>query len=79
QIVSFQTVFPPVLTGKILGNTFRLDFFGVDGATFKIFGSTNLVDWTYLGDASRISANTFRYIDTAFTNNQTRYYRAGNF
>ncbi|EEF60041.1 LamG-like jellyroll fold domain-containing protein [Pedosphaera parvula] len=55
---------------------FSLHFTGSPSATYSIWTSENLVDWTKLGTATEPSAGQYLFTDAA-TNSPQRFYRAG--
>lgn len=59
---------------------FSLTFNGITNATYRVWGSTNLISWVVLGSPTQISAGLFRYTDSATVfgqrqNYRTRFYR----
>jgi hypothetical protein len=56
---------------------FELSFTGTPGATYSTYGSTNLVDWDWLGFADVLSPGVYRFVDGSGTNQPQRFYRAG--
>ncbi|HWN94180.1 MAG TPA: hypothetical protein VNT99_04040, partial [Methylomirabilota bacterium] len=55
---------------------FQLSFTGQVNAAYRVWTSTNLVDWTVLGSASS-SSGRFTFRDYSATNFSWRFYRAG--
>jgi uncharacterized delta-60 repeat protein len=54
---------------------FALGFAGLSNATYTVWASTNLVNWTLLGSVSQPSSGQFYFIDTDATNRPQRFYR----
>jgi len=52
-----------------------LTFSGLSNATYSIHASTNLIDWTQVGQASKPSPGQFLFVDTSATNRPLRFYR----
>jgi hypothetical protein len=55
----------------------EINFTGDPGATYRIWASSNLIDWVSLGTASSISNSWFQFFDSGATNGLQRFYRAG--
>jgi alpha-tubulin suppressor-like RCC1 family protein/O-glycosyl hydrolase len=69
----------PQLTDSFLNytnSTFELNFTGASNATYSLWTSTNLVNWSRLGAANEISAGLYQLFDTTATNSSQRFYRA---
>jgi GxGYxYP putative glycoside hydrolase C-terminal domain/GxGYxY sequence motif in domain of unknown function N-terminal/Concanavalin A-like lectin/glucanases superfamily/Regulator of chromosome condensation (RCC1) repeat len=56
---------------------FNLHFTGSSNATYSIWSSENLIDWTKLGTATEPFAGQYLFTDAAATNSPKRFYRAG--
>lgn len=59
------------------GNGFEFTFSGSSNATYRIWASTNLVNWTPLGTATPTSNGWFQFFDLDSTGLAQRFYRAG--
>ncbi len=68
----------PQLTDSFLNNnsTFELNFNGASNATYSLWTSTNLVNWSRLGAANEISPGLYQLFDTTASNSPQRFYRA---
>jgi hypothetical protein len=82
-IMTINVVLPPapqlsaVRSGWTHNNGFQLQFSGGPNATYRIWFSIDLADWTPLGIATSPSNGWFQFIDLAATNAPQRFYRAG--
>jgi hypothetical protein len=54
----------------------RLAFAGNSNATYSLWASTNLLDWTRLGMASETAPGQYEYLDSAAAGQPQRFYRA---
>lgn len=61
----------------IPGSGFQVSFSGNSNATYRVWGSTNFVDWTPLGAAIPTSPGWFQLLDPEATDLVERFYRAG--
>ncbi len=70
-------VIPPLTIRAMINasDTLQLDFTGNAGGTYSVFASTNLVQWEFVGAATEVSANAFRFLDLSHTNYPVRFYR----
>ncbi len=59
----------------VAGGEFDLNFAGSSNATYGVWASTNLLNWSRLGTANEISAGLYEYFDTTATNSSSRFYR----
>ena len=55
---------------------FELNFTGDAGATYRVWSTTNLLDWELLGFGSATSNGWFQLFDSVATNLPYRFYRA---
>lgn len=71
---------PPVFDAGasvwIPGGGFQLQFTGTEGASYRVWASTNLMDWELLGMATATAPGWFQFEDAAATNWPQRFYRA---
>jgi hypothetical protein len=69
----------PQFTGysRSSSGNFEVYFSGSTNAAYRVWASTNLVNWQVLGMATGTTAGTFRFMDTSGTNWPQRFYRAG--
>lgn len=65
--------------GVFTNGGFQLQFTGSGPATYRIWASTNLVDWVPIGTAIYLGQLSlpYRYLDADATNWPIRFYRAG--
>ena len=67
-----------VATSEWFGDgIFNLNFSGTASATYRVWASTNLMDWEVLGAATATSNGWYNFLDFGATNSQQRFYRAG--
>jgi N-acetylneuraminic acid mutarotase len=68
---------------KLPSGAFQFAFTSTPGASFSVFGTTNLSapfsDWTALGGVSEILPGQYQFIDSQATNGVQRFYRVGIF
>jgi hypothetical protein len=57
---------------------FNLRFVGGPYWTYRIWASTNLVNWELLGPALETAPGQFKFLDQSATNFSRRFYRAGS-
>jgi hypothetical protein len=70
----------PRLSGnsaKIPGGAFALSFTGGPYWSYRVWASTNLVNWELLGPATETAPGVFRFSDSSATNWPLRFYKAG--
>lgn len=65
-------------SSSLTGAGFNLRFAGGPYWTYRVWGSTNLVNWELLGAAEEFQPGQFRYLDTDSTNWPQRFYKAGS-
>jgi alpha-tubulin suppressor-like RCC1 family protein len=58
-------------------NGFDLRFTGASNATYRVWASTNFLNWTPLGTAQSLGTGWFDYLDSTATNWPRRFYKAG--
>lgn len=78
QPTSVTVPAPQLVAGKFAAgtnSTFNFAFGGLPNATYTIWGSTNLVNWTVLGTPDQPTAGSFHFTDTVLTNSLRRFYR----
>jgi len=71
---------PQFLSGGALwttGTGFQLKFSGPSNAAYRIWGSSNLIDWIPLGSATPAGNGLFQFQDPASFNLPRRFYKAG--
>jgi alpha-tubulin suppressor-like RCC1 family protein len=70
-------ILQPRFMGYSLGQdaSFRVQFSGASNATYSIWGTTNLADWTALGPAYATNGGLFFFADGLATNLPCRFYR----
>jgi alpha-tubulin suppressor-like RCC1 family protein len=56
---------------------FELNFTGQSNGVYRVWASTNLIEWEVLGRATATSNGWFNYLDTSASNWPWRFYRAG--
>lgn len=56
---------------------FELNFSGQSNATYRVWASTNLMDWELLGAAEEAAPGSFRVMDPAAVGFPQRFYKAG--
>jgi hypothetical protein len=66
-----------LLSGPNSNGGFGLIFSGTAQATYRVWGSSNLLEWELLGQATSPSNGWFNYVDAAMTNSPQRFYKAG--
>ena len=69
---------PRIDLGRVthgINGSFTLGFDGLPNATYRVWGSTNLLLWVPLGSASQAVPGMFSYTDTSVTNWSRRFYR----
>jgi hypothetical protein len=54
---------------------FRLQFSGIPGSSYSVLGSTDLVNWQVLGDASENTFGYFEFTDTDSSSQARRFYK----
>ncbi|HEY1788272.1 MAG TPA: RCC1 domain-containing protein, partial [Verrucomicrobiae bacterium] len=54
---------------------FTLDFSGSSNATYSLWSSTNLFNWTDLGTATEAEPGLYQFIDSSVTNSPQCFYR----
>jgi hypothetical protein len=81
--VTINIVLPPApqlnatLSTWIPGSGFQLNFSGNSNATYRVWASTNFVDWTPLGAATQTTPGWFQFLDPEAASLPDRFYRAG--
>ena len=81
--VTAHVVLPPrpslmsAPSGITTNGAFLLSFTGASNVTYRVWVSTNLLNWEPLGLAQPISNGWFRFLDLNATNDPLRFYRAG--
>jgi hypothetical protein len=55
--------------------SFNLAFSGTSNATYSLWASTNLTDWTNIGSATETSPGSYQFVDATSTNYPSRLYR----
>jgi hypothetical protein len=81
--VSVNVVLPPgpqispVKSRVQVNGTFDLNFSGQSNATYRVWASTNLVNWESLGNGLITSNGWFQFLDSSASNWPQRFYRAG--
>jgi hypothetical protein len=68
----------PQFTGAFWNSenqSFNLTFAGSSNATYSLWASTNLTDWTNLGPATEASPGSYQFVDATTTNYPSRLYR----
>ena len=63
-------------SGVTTNGEFQLAFTGASNASYRVWGSTNLLNWEVLGTAASLSAGQFLFLDATATNWPQRFYRA---
>jgi len=66
----------PSASGFIPNGGFKLVFAGDVDGTYSVWGSTNLVTWSWLGYGQPIGGGLFQFIDLPATNRSASFYRA---
>ena len=61
--------------GAWTDGTFTLNFTSDSNATFRVWTSTNLLDWSVLGNAYQTTPGVFQFMDPAATNAAWQFYR----
>ena len=80
--VTVNIVLPSVPTLNATASTvttngaFQLAFTGATNAAYRVWASTNLVNWELLGTAAAPAPGQFLFLDTSATNRPQRFYRA---
>jgi hypothetical protein len=62
------------MAGWSTDNSFTLLFTGWSASTYRIWGSTNLLEWRVLGSAMQKEPGTFEFVDPA-TSDPARFYK----
>ena len=68
----------PQFTGQFWDSenqSFNLAFSGSPNATYSLWASTNLTDWTNIGPATEASPGSYQFVDATTTNYPSRLYR----
>jgi alpha-tubulin suppressor-like RCC1 family protein len=74
-----ETPLPNLNAGSSLTSSgFDLRFAGGPYWTYRVWSSTNLVNWEPLGTAEEFQPGQFRYLDADSTNRPQRFYKAGS-
>ena len=55
--------------------TFALSFTGSSNATYSVWSSTNLFNWTDIGTANEIEPGSYDFVDSAATNSPQQFFR----
>ncbi len=63
-------------SGVATDGGFQLAFTGATNAAYRVWASTNLMNWDLLGPASAPAPGEFLFLDTTATNWPQRFYRA---
>jgi autotransporter-associated beta strand protein len=63
---------PPTSGG---GSPFGLLFNGFTNDSYSVWSSTNLADWTWEGAATEVHPGQYQFLDPAWTNAPSRFYR----
>jgi len=64
-------------TSRVMTNgAFQLAFSGTTNAAYRVWASTNLVNWELLGPAAAPAPGQFQFLDAGATNWPHRFYRA---
>jgi hypothetical protein len=58
-----------------VGSGLVLNFAGISNVTYQMLGSTDLKNWSLLGNASQPSLGQFRYLDVSAANIPQRFYQ----
>jgi hypothetical protein len=69
----------PQFTGEFSGQGttgFILNFSGSPEATYNVWTSTNLLNWSPLGSATETGSGQYQFVDATMTNSPQRFYRA---
>lgn len=78
-LVTVNILLPPVIETASFGASsnqgFSLGFSGFSNASYAVLASTNLVNWTRLGQATQPFPGQFMFQDPATTNWPMRFYR----
>ncbi|PYM10300.1 MAG: hypothetical protein DME18_16595 [Verrucomicrobia bacterium] len=79
--VTINVVLPPApqftsFSWSVNG-VFDLSFDGDSSATYRVWASTNLVNWEVLGTAATFGPGKFSFTDASTTSWRQRFYRAG--
>jgi alpha-tubulin suppressor-like RCC1 family protein len=80
-MVTVHIVPPPRLEAfgfNPAAGAFELNFTGVPSAAYRVWTTTNLVNWQALGAASEDPPGWFHFSDAAATNSPRRFYRVGS-
>ena len=81
--VTVNVILPPLpqlslaKSGWNSNDIFQLGFSGNSNATYRVWASTNLVDWEVLGTGAVVSNGWFQFLDAEAGNWPQRFYRAG--
>ena len=81
--VAINVVLPPAPQFSVAGPSwgtngeFQLNFTGHSNATYRVWASTNLVDWEVLGTGAVVSNGWFQFLDAEAGGWPQRFYRAG--
>jgi len=57
------------------GSGFVLNFAGISNVNYRVFGSTDLVNWSIIGAPSQTSPGQFRFLDPSTIYFPQRFYR----
>ena len=69
-------IFVPVISANAWANSeFSFHFAGDANASYRVWMSTNLVNWSDLGAVDQTLPGLFQFIDTSVTNGSPRFYR----
>jgi sugar lactone lactonase YvrE len=75
QITPVVTPFNLSNFGFASSNTFQIQFTNTPGATFSLWASTNLCDWTQIGTATEDLPGVYEASDPSATNCGVRFYQ----
>ena len=76
----FQTVPPPRFADFATqpDGAFQMQFTGASNLAYEVQASTNLINWTVLGNAASSTNGLYLYLDSDATNYSFRFYRVSS-
>jgi hypothetical protein len=76
----FYQPVPPFLLNSVLlvGGSAQVSFTGIAGASYTVFGSSNLITWLPLGAATNSISNQFLFTDTNAFRNPKQFYKGSS-